>query len=155
MRKLLFIIGIALGNIVFVAVVSLWLENENSNMANQLETMQSQIAGYGPLVKEVTTYRQRAPAPGQSLVQASPDFFYLLSELILDRVWIKDLSYDADHGQIKLQGYAVDEGDIAQFVQKLLQSNYLSHVTLAEMSKSSVNDASVYSFGISCNWSGS
>lgn len=109
-------------------------QKESAKVEAELQELQSKIE----VVRKLSKYRVRE--------LKALDF---LQTVIPDRVWMTSIKYEAD--KLDLEGMAIADEDLTEFVKRLEARKFFSSVLLLQARESQSKEGTVKTFQVSCN----
>jgi type IV pilus assembly protein PilN len=143
--------------LLFVGMGAAWwyLSSTVSTLTQQTVTLNQELAASGQGQGSRISRRTRRPSKKIGIIQqlrknqSGP--VHLLEEIsksLPDRVWLVSMSEQG--GKIDLDGKAVTNAEIVDFINNLKASHYMSDIQLIESRQVSEGGIPVYSFKLKC-----
>jgi type IV pilus assembly protein PilN len=149
------IVVVAVCAVTFVVCGFVWgkLNDKVSVLKSETATLSAELVQLQIKVKEVKNYEQNKKVVQEKIAvidqlrknQSVP--VHLLDEIsksLPDRAWIISLS--ENRGSIDLDGKAVTNSDIVEFIDNLKKSSFFGNVQILESRKGAEGDVPVYFF---------
>jgi len=149
------IVGSGLLAVVIVVVGYVWilldekissLQDQKVQLSQELEMLKKQVQEVDHFERDKKLFEERIGII-QKLrkVQAGP--VHLLDEVsrkLPERVWVLNMS--EQNGSVELQGKAITNSEIVEFIENLKHSSYFRDIQLIESRQSVENSVPVYDF---------
>ncbi len=123
------------------------LLNKTVNEINDFKKMKDQIKSK---LDVITTLEKSRTAEVHLMDELSKSIPYDPSSVLSKKLWLVTLQ---QHGNlIGMDGVALDNSTIAQFMDNLSKDPYFSNINLAKTEQVKSNDLLLYKFSLSCNF---
>lgn len=153
-------VALTIGLLAAMGYVWWYLSDQARDLTQQTVTLNAELAALKVKVKEVENYEQNKKTFEEKIKiieqlrknQSGP--VHLLEEIsrsLPDRVWLMALSEQG--GKIDLEGKAVTNAEIVDFINTLKTSRYISDILLIESRQVSEAGIAVYNFKLKCTLS--
>lgn len=147
--------------LVVLVLVAVWLSlaGKITNLKAELVALEQKKQSYQPIIKQIDTLKKEKQLVEQKLnsikkLQAGAQVTVrvldeVASRTTTNRMWLNSLQQSA--GRLQLQGIALDNETIAQYMQQLEASEYLEKTELTSSAQIDVAKQKLKSFSLTIN----
>ena len=158
-RKLFFVfIGAVLSFLLMLALAGFWQKSRVSGLQAAVTMLQQEKQRYSTRLKEIKELEKKKKQLEtqigiiRKLKKKSSQTVHILDEIANvipnDRMWLTSLSQQGN--VLQLQGMALDNRTIAQFMDDLKKSSYIDTVSLSSTALKQYAGKNLKSFSLSC-----